>query len=91
MKYEFPVLFLLIVLLGLGLSGSYLWMQSQVRKAGGRLGLGFFHPDYDKLLLRKYQEIARTAGLPMWPVYLYWVGLFGTIILVVGLIYAIKK
>ena len=91
MEYTFPVLFLFTLLAALTMVGSYLWIESQVRRAGEKLGLSRFHPNYDRVLHRKYREIARTRQLPFWPVHLYWAGVFGTIILGCGLMMTIHK
>ena len=70
---------------------TLLWMDIQVRRAGGLRGVSVFDIRYGRLMPSEYREIAKTGRLPMWPLHFHLVSLFGTIIFAGLLMYTLKK
>jgi hypothetical protein len=88
-KDMFPALFLLLMVDGFVLGGSYLWIKIQVWKTGEKLNPFSF--EHDTLLFREYRKIANTRHLPIWPLYLYWACLVVMLIVAVGLFATIRS
>jgi hypothetical protein len=86
---------MLTMLLGLFLAVAFLsdsWMyvgaRAELRRTGEGLQQYFPRPRRSQLAwIRAYTRLARTRGLPMWPVYTHWIAWSATVVLVMAYLY----